>query len=86
MIQPLSPYALLCASKPTPTLRLPYDVYSQAQQPDAEPAIPAAPRFAQPQQSAVYTPPAIRKTHYVTDIQNRHGAASQRTRQMPWNP
>ena len=86
MTQSVSPYTLLCASKPdcTPTVGITYDLYSQAHQANAVSVSPAAcvPE-SKPNQPAQRP---CRKTHYIADIQARHGSASVRSRQMPWNP
>lgn len=75
----ISPYELLCQSKPrqTPTFVTPYDLYSRADQscvhpmppePAAAPGmLPAAPSFD--------APAAGRHTHYISDIHTRHSAA-----------
>lgn len=87
MIESISPYALLCASKPkpAPTVVTAYDLYSQAQQ-SREQAVPAnAPAPAVQEIAAAQSParsissvPA-RRTHYIADIQSRHSAATRRT-------
>ena len=76
MLQSISPYALLCASKPkpAPVIVTPYDLYSREswrqERPDDESAAqpPAPPPPMQPTSLA-------RRTHYIADIQSRHSAA-----------
>lgn len=76
MLQSISPYALLCASKPkpAPVIVTPYDLYSREIQrqdsPNDEYAAqqPAPPLPMQPASAA-------RRTHYIADIQSRHSAA-----------
>ena len=87
MLESISPYALLCASKPkpAPTIVTAYDLYSQAQQRREQippPQAPAAP--AQAGTPAVHSPPLplssvpTRRTHYIAGIQSRHSAALRR--------
>lgn len=87
MIESISPYALLCASKPkhAPTVVTAYDLYSQAQQSREQP-VPANVPAPSAQETATALPPArplssvpSRRTHYIADIQSRHSAATQRT-------
>ena len=78
----VSPYELLCASKPQPRpcVVMPYDLYSRIQQ---EPAVPVPasvslpPDHPQPAASAVSLPVA-RKTHYISEIHTKHTAAGRR--------
>lgn len=90
MSSPISPYALLCASKPkpAPTLVTAYDLYSAAQSFSAPasgenvsaeiPTVPARstvpPRLDQAS-AAPLTPPSAKRTHYIAEIQSRHNAA-----------
>ena len=81
----VSPYELLCLSKPRKPAALvtPYDLYSQSQQqlamqPEAVRAeslteVPAS-TCALPQQ-----PTSTLRTHYISDIQKRHSTATRRT-------
>lgn len=87
MSEPLSPYALLRASKPkpAPTIVTPYDLYSAAQSADAyapqqrtsppAPPVPAPPASA-PRRPAPYL---SGKTHYIADIKARHNQALRRS-------
>lgn len=92
MLQSVSPYALLCASKPkpAPTIVTPYDLYSQAQQSREQSAPPDAPLPAAVQASPAAQPPArppysvpARRTHYIADIQSRHCTAARRAQNQP---
>ena len=90
MSSPISPYALLCASKPkpAPTLVTAYDLYSAAQSSFAPASngnvsdeilnVPSRstvpPRSDQPS-AAPLTPPSAKRTHYIAEIQSRHNAA-----------
>lgn len=81
MLESISPYALLCASKPrpAPTVVTAYDLYSQAQQRWEQ--VPAAVQADTPAAPPPPPPPAsvpARRTHYIADIQSRHSAALQR--------
>ena len=87
MLESISPYALLCASKPkpAPTIVTAYDLYSQAQQRREQIPPPQAPAAAaQADTPAVQSPPPLlssvpaRRTHYIAGIQSRHSAALRR--------
>lgn len=77
----ISPYALLCASKPKPlqAAASQYDLFSLAQtdsalakddmQPDKPPAANMPPKAMQP------AAPPIQRTHYIADIHARHTKA-----------
>lgn len=85
MLQSISPYALLCASKPkpTPTIVTAYDLYSQAQCGEqtavSHPPVPSPVRPAPPAVQPAQNPPAsARRTHYIADIKARHSAAIRR--------
>jgi len=87
----VSPYELLCASKPRqlPTVVTAYDMYSAAQMPSA-----TAPSVSIPNETssgingnqqllsaydasfASLAPPASSRTHYIADIHARHNAAT----------
>lgn len=84
MFSSISPYALLCASKPRPASSpSAYDLYSIAQHEEA--AAPAPPALtlsnsALPQSASLnQQPKPERRTHYVSDIHNRHSAAFSKT-------
>ncbi|MBR5302604.1 MAG: hypothetical protein IKU38_07195 [Clostridia bacterium] len=89
MLQPLSPYALLCASKPkpTPTTTTEYDLMSLAHagtavsgsQPEA--ANSSLPAVNAPSVSVSAEAPLMKRTHYISDIHNRHANASKRAPQ-----
>ena len=80
MPESISPYALLCASrpKPAPTLVTAYDLYSQAQQRQEQ----SAPTARQPPLRPLSSVPA-RRTHYIADIHSRHSAALRHTPMQP---
>ena len=88
MPESISPYALLCASKPkpAPTLVTAYDLYSQAQRRSDQTAAQSAPVPAAVQADMQIPPPAPRphvfvpagRTHYIADIKARHSAACRR--------
>ena len=81
----ISPYALLCASKPksAPSIVTAYDLYSAAQQPTVhEKALSPTPadyasRKSQPLPYSSAS--ASSRTHYIADIQRRHRQAIQKT-------
>ena len=81
----VSPYALLCASKPksAPSIVTTYDLYSAAQQPTVhEKALSPTPadyasRKSQPLPYSSASAPS--RTHYIADIQRRHRQAIQKT-------
>ena len=87
MLNTLSPYALLQASKPrgTPTVTTAYDCYSAlqscpppAQQPEPAPQ-PQEEDDRQPVREASAMPPMQRgRTHYIEQIRSRHSAAVRR--------
>lgn len=85
MLDSVSPYALLSASKPkrAPSVVTAYDLYSMAQGRSSDAPEPAGmPRGqetppARAAQPAVYPQP--RKTHYISDIHTRHTSATSRT-------
>lgn len=85
MTSPISPYALLCASKPkpTPSIVTSYDLFSAAQQ-QAQSLHPD-PQVAQPIRDvsspavAAVSPVQHRRTHYIADIRNRHSQAAKGT-------
>ncbi len=91
MLDSVSPYALLCASKPkpTPTTVTPYDLYSAVQSsppPQMPPApapvyeeAPPAPPQPAPRTPASMPMVAARRTHYIADIKSRHNTALKRT-------
>lgn len=92
MLQSISPYALLQASKPKSpsTMTTAYDLYSAVQSSTAETAVmqpvstPASEEPQQPAPPPYITPPAPpRKTHYIADIKSRHNAANRFARQTP---
>ena len=88
MLDSISPYALLCASKPKqqtsqPT---PYDLYSAAQHHAALPETVKEPvslpqeRPYEAQRSAASLSSAQQKrTHYISDIHARHTSAARRS-------
>ena len=87
MLESISPYALLCASKPkpAPTIVTAYDLYSQAQHSREQASAPEAPAPAvraegSAAQSAPRPIPSMpdRRTHYIADIKARHSAAVRR--------
>lgn len=81
----ISPYALLCASKPqpAPTITTPYDLYSMAHLSSHDAAFPSnstsvsaeeLPPISKPvHTNSTYVPP--HRTHYLADIHARHTAA-----------
>ncbi len=79
----VSPYALLCLSRPkqTPTVVTPYDLYSQAALYSSLPTEQAAPvpaaQAGNPEPPS-FAPPAPVRTHYISDIHTKHGAAGKR--------
>ena len=87
MLESISPYALLCASrpKPAPTIVTAYDLYSQAQQRrEQSPEMPApaavqADMPAEPSSPRPLSTVPVHRTHYIADIQSRHSAALRRT-------
>lgn len=83
----VSPYALLCASrpKPAPTTVTPYDLYSCMQDVAVhEKQSSMSPPVIREQEPGVvttkeYSPvPPERRTHYVSDIHAKHGSAGRR--------
>lgn len=86
MLESVSPYALLCASRPKPahTIVTTYDLYSQAQQrreQSPETPAPAAVQAGMPTEPSPPRPLStvpVRRTHYIADIQSRHSAALRR--------
>ncbi|MGN0773124.1 MAG: hypothetical protein ACI4MP_04965 [Candidatus Ventricola sp.] len=87
MLESISPYALLCASKPkpAPTIVTAYDLYSQAQRsreqaPAPETPAPTVRAEAPAAQSTPRLLPSVpdRRTHYIADIKARHSAAVRR--------
>lgn len=93
MLESISPYALLKASKPKPpaVIVTPYDLYSTVQstaQPVAQSAPPVQPvpeAAPAPQASPAAPAPYIsaRRTHYIRDIETRHDAALRRATLQP---
>ena len=80
----VSPYELLCASKPKvpQTLVKPYDLYSSMQQNDpvfVHASIPSDPLPAPAGHDLAATVPSVRKTHYISDIHAKHSSAGRRT-------
>ena len=77
----ISPYELLCQSKPqqTPTFVTPYDLYSRAGQSGVHQAPPKTVASAMP--SAPPEPvlsdrsPSFKHAHYISDIHARHSTA-----------
>lgn len=83
MLDSISPYALLQASrpKPTPTLVTAYDLYSAAHaaaQSDPAPDPQPPQRTDTPSPIPAAQKPATRRTHYIADIKSRHNAAVRR--------
>lgn len=93
MLESVSPYELLKASRPrqTPTFATAYDLYSaastqenlpRAQAASAEAAAPAPqPSDPAPKPCPTAAPP-VRRTHYIADIKTRHNAAMRSAPQM----
>ncbi len=86
MLNVLSPYALLKASKPrqSDAYVTDYDLYSAASRPAASAfAPPPPPSFSsvppQPAQTSVL-PPTPERTHYIAGIHNRHSRAFSRAK------
>ena len=79
----ISPYALLCASKPksAPSIVTAYDLYSAAQQPTVhEKALSPTPAdYASRKSQPLPYSSAPSRTHYIADIQRRHRQAIQKT-------
>jgi len=83
MPESVSPYALLCASKPkpAPTIVTTYDLYSAAQgtlPPSSYTSVPiaqnsVAAKTPETNGSAIYPSPL--RTHYIADIHARHNHA-----------
>ena len=77
----ISPYELLCQSKPrqTPTFVTSYDLYSQSGQSlvHAAPSehIASSPTSTPPEAIFPDKPAAFKRTHYISDIHTRHSAA-----------
>ncbi len=73
MLESISPYALLCQSKPkrAATFQLPCDARAQEASCISAPLEPPS----QPPQSAPAAAPALPRTHYISGIQSRHCAA-----------
>ena len=92
MLDSISPYALLQASKPRgmPTVTTAYDCYSAlqscpppAQQPEPAPHLREEP-VREPAQEASVMPPMLRgRTHYIEQIRSRHSAAVRRAYPAP---
>lgn len=92
MLDSISPYELLKASKPkgTPTITTAYDLYSAAQSVSPSIVVPAAVSTPPPpdvQEPAAPRIPATtvptRRTHYIADIQSRHNLAQRRAAGRP---
>ena len=88
MLGSISPYALLCASKPqTPTsFTTPYDKRSAELSSAARDAESA--RLQLPAETEIHPSPAgasilQRRTHYISDIHARHSFAASRTQFAP---
>ena len=87
MLDSVSPYALLSASKPqrAPVSVTAYDLYSVSQRPVAESAVPhqSINQTYTPQDTCISTvQPAYtqtKKTHYIPDIHTKHTSASTHT-------
>ena len=79
----ISPYALLCASKPksAPSIVTTYDLYSAAQQPTVhEKALSPTPAdYASRKSQRLPDSSSPSRTHYIADIQRRHRQAIQKT-------
>lgn len=89
MLQSISPYALLCASKPKQprSITTPYDLFSLSQTggapqsaPPQQEAAPAANMPARGQSEPAALSPA-KRTHYIADIHARHANAMRRAPQ-----
>lgn len=87
MLDSISPYALLQASKPkgTPTVTTAYDCYSALQScpPPAQQAeplpVPQEEAAREPTQESAVMPFVPRgRTHYIEQIRSRHSAAVRR--------
>jgi len=78
----VSPYALLCASRPqpAPSVVTPYDLYSSVHQEHAAAMPAAAEPPAAPSIPIQTLPAAPRKTHYIADIHARHSTAGKSAR------
>jgi len=80
----ISPYELLRASKPQPpqSVVTPYDLYSRIQQ--KEPAYrqdsisPVPPPAPSERACSAAAAPAVRRTHYISDIHAKHSTADRR--------
>ena len=86
MLNSISPYMLLKASKPrqNDAYVTDYDLYSAASRPaDSAFVSPSLPSFSsvppQPMQPSVQ-PPASERTHYIAGIHNRHSRAFSRAK------
>lgn len=84
MLNSISPYALLQASRPkhAPTIVTAYDRYIAAQQ-SAAGQYAAPPARDDDTETPVRSAPPLplRRTHYIADIKTRHSAASLRAPQ-----
>lgn len=85
MPETLSPYALLCASKPKPpaTVVTPYDLFSASQQTNADTYSHTSDALSA--QTHEQSPPyknflPSEKTHYISDIHARHNKAAKHCR------
>lgn len=80
MFSSISPYTLLCASKPKPApIPSAYDLYSITHHNESLDAVMPRPITSDPQPclpASMNPPPRQeRKTHYISDIHIRHSAA-----------
>ena len=85
MLESISPYALLCASKPRQprSVTTQYDVFSLSQANSAS-AVPASSPAGDPpaqRAPAQSLPEPNKRTHYIADIHARHSSAMRRTPQ-----
>lgn len=77
MLSNVSPYELLCASRPAVPAAAPYDLYSRLQQESApSPEVPPTPQIGLPAPLAPLPP--VKKTHYISDIHMKHSTAGRR--------
>lgn len=78
MLSPISPYELLCASRPKPNSSIvtAYDLYSKALNESHTPSIHHPASLSS--EDAVFSqmPHAMKRTHYIADIHARHNAAN----------
>ena len=81
MLSSISPYELLCASRPKPVSSFitAYDLYSQTQNEYRNPVYQVPESMPVPSNDTEFTqqsPSAAKRTHYIAYIHARHNAAN----------